>query len=466
MPARPLRRSAPRDLTTLAAAGALLLTLVIVVVPAFRFAYRAPALHVALETAEAVVAFVVAYLVGGRYRQNRRVQELLLTCGLVVLATANLLLSALPAAVSLSQDQELSRWTPLAVRLLGALLVAGAALAPPTATVPPGRTRPAVATGVVAVLLLALTAVAWSSELPPVVDPAVDLGDATSVMVAGHPLVLLAQVLTGVLYAVASVAFTRQAGKAPDELLRWLGAGCALAAVARLDYLLFPSLYSEFVYVGDLFRLGFYLCMLVGAARDVRSYWAHAAVLEDRRRLARDLHDGLTQELTYLYAQAQRLERNPDDRRVLQQISSAAGRALDEARAAIGALTRPADQSFGETFEQAVEDLARRYDVQTSTNIERSVEVTPEQTEVLLRVMAEALRNAVRHGKAKCVSVALTAEPLSLTVDDDGRGFHPDGVLSRGFGLTRMRERAEGAGASYALTSREGEGTRVQVVWA
>jgi signal transduction histidine kinase len=92
--------------------------------------------------------------------------------------------------------------------------------------------------------------------------------------------------------------------------------------------------------------------------------------------------------------------------------------------------------------------------------------VTTEQAEVLLRVMAEALRNAARHGHADCVSVALTADPLSLTVADDGCGFDPDEVVTRGFGLTSMRERAEGAGAAYALTSGPGKGSRVQVVWS
>lgn len=449
-----------------AAVAALTVTALVVVVPSFRFAYRAPALHVALETAEAVVALVVAYLVGGRFREHRHVQELLLTCGLVLLAGANLFLSALPAAVQLSQQEELSRWAPLVVRLLGTLLIAGAALAPSDATVPAGRARPAVLVGTSLVLLLAWTALTWGDGLPPVVDPAVDLTDSRRVVFAGHPLAITAQALSGVLYAVASAAFTRQAGRSPDELVRWLGAGCALAAVARIDYLLYPSLYSDFVHMGDAFRLGFYLCLLVGAAREVRSYWERAAVLEDRRRLARDLHDGLTQELTYLYAQAQRLERHPEDRRVLQQISGAAGRALDEARAAIGALTRPVDQQFAETFEQAVDDLGSRYDIRTTTSVEQSVVVTAEQNEVLLRVMAEAVRNAARHGRANSVSVALTAEPLCLVVQDDGCGFHPDEVVTRGFGLTSMRERAEGAGASYVLTSREGGGTCVRVSWS
>ena len=448
------------------AAFALAVTLLVVVVPSLRFAYRAPALHIVLETAEASIALVVAYLAGGRFREYRRLQELLLVCGLLVLAGTNLLLSALPTAVVLGQGEGLSRWAPLTVRLLGTILIAAAAVTPPTTTVPNGRVRRAVPLAIGCLAFSAAAAVVLAHDLPPVVDPALDLSDSTGVLIAGHPVALAVQVLSGILYAVAAVAFTRLAGETSDELFRWLGAGCALAAVARVDYLLFPSLYSEFVYVGDAFRLGFYVCMLIGAAREVRSYWARAAVLEDRRRLARDLHDGLTQELSYIYSQSQRLQNHPEDHRLAERISGAAGRALDEARHAIGALTRPADQAFALSLQQAVEDLARRYDVQTATAIEESVMVTPEQAEAIFRITGEALRNAVRHGAARCVSVGLTADPLVLTVEDDGRGFHPHEVVSRGFGLTSMRERAEGAGASYDLTSACGQGTRVRVSWA
>ena len=466
MPAQRRPRLEPARLTAAVAAGGLAVTLLVVLVPALRFSYRAPALQIVLETAEACVALVVAYLVGGRFSEHRRLQELLLTCGLVVLAATNLLLSAVPAAVLLSSDEELSRWAPLTVRLLGTTLVAAAALCPPDRTVPRRRVRPAVLGGTLVLALLAAAAAATSSALPPVVDPAVDLRDSSRILIAGHPLALTAQVVSGLLYASAAVAFTRRAADGADELFRWLGAGCAFAAVARVDYLLFPSLYSQFVHIGDAFRLGFYLCLLVGAAREVRSYWTRAAVLEDRRRLARDLHDGLTQELTYLYGQTQRLLRSPEDRRIAEQISGAAGRAIDEARQAIGALTRPADQAFGESLQQAVEDLGRRHDVRTATAIERSVVVTPEQAEAILRITGEALRNASRHGRARCVTVGLTSEPLVLTVEDDGRGFDPERVVSRGFGLTSMRERAEGAGASYALTSADGQGTKVRVSWA
>ena len=458
-------RLEPRQLTAATAAVALGVTLLVIVVPALRFAYRAPGLHLVLETGEGCVALAVAYLVAGRFREHRRWQDLLLVLGLGVLAVTNLLLSAVPLA--LAQDEELNRWAPLVVRLVGTLLVALAALAPDGAVVRRGQERPVVLGCAAGLVLLALGGWWGGGSLPPVVDPGVDLSDTTQILFAGHPLVVAAQVLSGLLYAVAAASFTRKAGEdTSDELMRWLGAGCALAAVARVDYVLFPSLYSDFVHLGDTFRLGFYLCLLVGAAREVRSYWARAAVLEDRRRLARDLHDGLTQELTYLYAQAQRLQTHPEDRRIAHQISGAAGRAIDEARHAIGALTRPADQAFAVSLQQSVEDLGRRYDVRTATSIEDQVVVTPQQAEAILRITGEALRNAVRHGQAQCVTLALGGDPLELTVEDDGRGFHPDEVVSRGFGLTSMRERAEGAGASYALTSADGQGTKVRVSWA
>ena len=458
------RVEAPR-LTSATAAVALGITLLVVLVSSLRFAYRAPGLHLVLETAEGCVALALAYLVAGRFRQHRHWQELLLVLGLVVLAIANLLLSAVPLA--LAQDADLDRWAPLVVRLVGTGLVAAAALVPHDAVVPAGRERAVVLAGAGTVLVLGVAAWRLGRALPPVVDPALDLVDTTQVLVAGSPLVVAAQVVSGVLYAVAAARFTGRAAADPgDELVRWLGAGCALAAVARVDYVLFPSLYTDVVHLGDVFRLGFYLCLLVGATREVRSYWARVAVLEDRRRLARDLHDGLTQELSYLRGRTQRLRTHPGDPELAQQIDGAAGRALDEARLAIRALTRPADEAFGRTLQQVVEDLAQRYDVRTATAIEQQVVVSPERADAILRITAEALRNAVRHGRASRVEVGLSGDPLVLTVEDDGRGFQPGATTGTGFGLTSMRERAEGAGATYALRSAHGRGTQVEVSWA
>jgi signal transduction histidine kinase len=461
------RVPSPVRLTLGVAAVSLLVTVLVLVLPFVRFAYTAPALRAVLETVNAMIAFLVAYLVALRYRESCRLQELLLVAGLVLVAVANLLLTALPAAL-VGQGPHAAQWDSLVVRLLGSVLLAVAALVPDRLTPPAGqggRRRVLVVGGAFLVGLVVLRAV-FIETLPPPVEVDVAAEQSGEPLVTGHPLVLSAQVVGLLLYAVAAVAFTRQAARTRDALLPWLAAHCVLSGTARLHYLLFPSLYSDYVYTGDLLRLAAYVLLLVGASGEIRGHWARAAVLEDRRRLARDLHDGLTQELSYIYGQALRLEAHPDDRRVPQLISGAAGRALDEARHAIGALTRPVDQAFGVALQQTVEDLGRRHDVRTETAIERSTVVPPEQAEVLLRVTAEALRNAVRHGGARCVTVSLTQDPLELVVRDDGRGFDPDEVVSRGFGLTSMRERAEGAGARYALRSRPGEGTTVRVSWS
>jgi ABC-type phosphate/phosphonate transport system permease subunit len=131
----------PTRLVSVVAASAAALTVIVVAVPFVRFAYRAPALHVALETVNAVVALLVAYLVYGRYRESHRLQELLLTLALSVVAVANLVLTAVPAALAISEQTELSRWAPLAVRLLGTLLFTTAALVSPAVLTRPGTAR-------------------------------------------------------------------------------------------------------------------------------------------------------------------------------------------------------------------------------------------------------------------------------------------------------------------------------------
>lgn len=456
----------PVALTSGVALAALVLTAGVALLPFTRFAYRAPVLHVVLETTEGCIALAVAYLLFGRYRRTRGARPLLVTYALVVVAVANLGLQAIPQAVG---GTEVTPWAPLAVRLLGVVLLTGAALTPAPVRVGPAAARAGLVAAAAAVVALWLAASLLGDALPPVLAPGSDLGEARLPVLAGHPLALAAQALSGALYAVAAVAFTRAAARDTDELQRWLGAGCALAAVARVNYLLFPSLYSDYVYTGDLLRLGFYLCLLVGAMREVRSYWeslSYTAVLEDRRRLARDLHDGLTQELTYIWSQSRLLATHPGQPAVAERINGASARALDEARTAIAALTRTTSGSFADVLRESMEGLSGRYGAQALVEASDDVQLSPEQGDGVLRIVAEAYRNAVRHGGACWVEVTLTAAPLTLVVRDDGTGFDPSSTGSRGgFGLTSMRERAEGLGARFHLHSQVGTGTTVEVRW-
>jgi signal transduction histidine kinase len=450
-------------------AGAAAATAAVLVLPFVRFAYRAPALHIVLETANALVALLVGYLVYGRFRQSQRVQDFLLVVGLVTTAVANLVLTALPSAVAIAGDGEFTSWAALAIRFLGTLLLTAAALVTARRHVQPRRA--AVLGLVLGGLVLAVGAggLAWGDQLPATVDPSVALGDAKQPQLAAHTLVLTTQAVGAVLYAVAAIAFSRRADRRGDELFRWVGAGCVLAAASRVHYLLFPSLYSDYVYTGDVLRLGFYVLLLVGASREIKSYWelrTRTAVLEARRRMARDLHDGLAQELSFLWSQSRALGSGPATDEAVERIGGAASRALDEARRAIAALTRPLDEPLARVVQQLADDLGGRYDVKVVSTVDPEVHVSAEHAEALVRIASEAVRNAVRHGGARQIDIVLTAQPLCLSITDDGTGFvATTGTTERagGFGLTSMRERARSIGAEFSIASAPGEGATVQV---
>jgi signal transduction histidine kinase len=321
---------------------------------------------------------------------------------------------------------------------------------------------------VTVLVVLAAAGLTWSWT-----GPRATIADLARPSLGGHPVLLAANLVSVLVYAVAAWHYTRQAAGAEDHLLRWLGAGCLLGAFSGLHYAVYPSLYSDYLYSGDVLRLGFYVCLLVGAAKEIRTYFelrTRMAVLAARRRVARDLHDGLAQELSYLWSQSQAMVaagQGGDER--LERIAGAAGRALDEARRAIASLTRPLDEPFPRVLQQTADDLAGRYGVSVVTDLDPAATVALDRGEALLRIAAEAIRNAVRHGHASRIDVELRAAPLSLTVRDDGRGFSPGragAVRAGGFGLTSMRERAEGMGGRLEVTSAPGEGTTVRVTWA
>jgi signal transduction histidine kinase len=466
---RPAVPTSPRQLLAVTALAGGALTLAVLVVPFLRFAYGAPALHIVLETLNAFIALVVAYLVYGRYRDSHRAQDLLLVLGLGAVAVANLVLTAVPLAAFGQSGDEINRWAALGVRFLGTVFLLWAAITPRPATV---RPRPAAA--LVTVVLVALTAAAviglsLGTNLPAAVAPQIDVSKASHPDLAAHPVVVAAHAAGVLIYAAAAVAFARDAEKHRDELLRWVAGGCVLASFAWLHYLLFPSLYSDYVYTGDVLRFGFYALMFIGAAREIRSYWdlrSRAAVLEDRRRMARDLHDGLAQELAYITAQSQRLTVRPEDELALNRVRAAANRALDEARQAIAALTHTPDEPFETLLQRSLDALAGRYDVQITTMVDADTQLTLERREALLRISAEAVRNAVQHGGATRIDITLTDDPLRLSVTDDGSGFDVEAPVSSragGFGLTSMRERAAAVGGQLSIKSSSGDGTTVEV---
>jgi signal transduction histidine kinase len=187
---------------------------------------------------------------------------------------------------------------------------------------------------------------------------------------------------------------------------------------------------------------------------------------EERRRIARDLHDGLAHELAFIAAKA-RCSSGTDRELDARELAGAADRALDEARRAITVLSARRPQSLSCALDQTAEDLGSRLGIPVLINQPADLDVPGEITEQLLRIVREAITNAATHAQANCVTVSLNRDDssTSVVVADDGGGFDPRKVAgSGGFGLISMRERAESIGAHLTVESAPGLGTRVEVV--
>lgn len=449
----------------------LVVTLLILVTPYFGFGLRSPSLHVVLDSVDACVALLVAYLVHGRFVRRGRLQDLLISQGLVLLAVAGLGLSYLADLISGFAPGSLDVWLPLTVRMIGAILIVGAALSE-NRTLPVSLLQRWPVIPVVVVLVVAIVAVAlWSqgSRLPVALDTTDLPSSAQRPLLTGHVLLLFAQGFAAVCFLVASISYTAQASRFHDELLRWLGPACALAGFARVNYLLFPSLYTDWLYTGDLLRTGCYLLLLVGAVREIRQYWttqAQVAVLADRHRLARELHDGVIQELAYIRSESHAL---PSDVGQRWHIISACDRALDEARSAMQALSHTGDDPFSLTLHRAARQVTDRYHVKLEVQLDDSVTAEFEQRHALLRIAREAASNAIRHGGANCITLRLAQQEghRHLSVTDNGKGFDVAATVrsGTGYGLTSMHDRARGLSGSLHIESAPGAGSVVTVAW-
>lgn len=457
-----------RSLVLGAAGFGALFTLLFSAGPWLPLAVRSPSLHLALETAAGVIALVATCLMFGRLRVSPRLGDLALASALAVFAATNLLLAALPAALSAGPPDKFATWAPLAGRLLGTGLFAYAAFAPERRFRP---SRIGIA-GIVVALGLALGAItvtvaAFKASLPTGVDPGLSPTSSASAVLAGHPIVHGLQLVALALFGAAALGFARRAERTRDELAGWLAAAAALAAFARLNYFLFPSLFSEWVYSGDALRLASYLLLLVGVTREIGRYWraaAGAAVLEERRRMARDLHDGLAQELAFIVTQSKRLANRGDES--VGHICVAAERALDESRRAIVALTRPVDEPLCVVLADVAHEVAFRVGLRLELDLQ-DVSVGPEAREALVRIVREAVTNAARHGQASVARIELSnGAGLRLRVADDGIGFDQGAVQagSHGFGLRSIEERTAALGGAVHIESRPSGGTAIEVV--
>jgi PAS domain S-box-containing protein len=206
----------------------------------------------------------------------------------------------------------------------------------------------------------------------------------------------------------------------------------------------------------------------------LRTQAEQIAVAAERSRLARELHDAVTQTLfsTSLIADVlPRLwERNADEaRRRLIELRRLTRGALAEMRTLLTEL-RPAsltEVGLGEGLRQLTEALTGRASMLVTLAVEGQSHMPPDVHIALYRIAQEALNNVARHAGASHASVYLHCEPeqVKLEIRDDGQGFDPAKLTLDHLGLGIMRERAEAIDAMLQIESQSGSGTQVVVVW-
>jgi signal transduction histidine kinase len=194
------------------------------------------------------------------------------------------------------------------------------------------------------------------------------------------------------------------------------------------------------------------------------------SIVEERNRLARELHDSVTQKLFGLALTAEAaatiIDRDPQAAKgQLQRLQQLTREAMEELRSLIFELRPPAVESDGlaTALRKHVDVLQRVHGHEVHLRVETDAE--PDGAGEVMRIAQEALQNALRHAHASRVDVRLEAHDghVRLTVADDGVGFDPaePGLRSRRLGLTSMEERARALGGTLTIQSRPGAGTTV-----
>lgn len=206
---------------------------------------------------------------------------------------------------------------------------------------------------------------------------------------------------------------------------------------------------------------------------------AEVSVMEERDRLARELHDGLAQVMGYLTLKTattrDHLERHQEHQALeeIKEMGEVAEQAYKDTREAILGLRTSVSPEEGliRSLREYLHKFDRQSGIKTELVVARGavIQFTPKAEVQLIRIIQEALTNVRRHSGARHAWVRMERDKgkVKITVEDDGHGFDPAAVTQskdgRVFGLQTMRERTESIGGSFQIQSAPGRATRVVV---
>jgi signal transduction histidine kinase len=198
---------------------------------------------------------------------------------------------------------------------------------------------------------------------------------------------------------------------------------------------------------------------------------AEAAVLAERQRIGREMHDGVAQALFLLRVRVdeaeERLAGGDVDavREQLAAVRTQVAAAHAEVRAAIADLKRAStEEDTVEALRRDVTPVAAALGVELAMTVEDLPKLDAQGRQHLAAIVAEALSNAARHGAATRVTVAGSLGRLEIA--DNGRGLPAEGAARGGFGLDIMSERAQLIGGTLRVEPGDGQGARVVLTWS
>ncbi|HET8587781.1 MAG TPA: sensor histidine kinase [Candidatus Limnocylindria bacterium] len=494
-------RDRPFDLSLAALLLALTaFTVAVVANPAIAPATFDPRLDVVVTTTATLVTAAATLLAWGRFREGRNAASLFRGSAFAVLFVFNALvltvtLLGLDAAFGAELDRpgQLPLWSGMISRLTAACLLVLAGITGLRGTRRlPRRALLVFALPGVLILGAYVVAAAVQPALPVLLGPQglAQLRARPDQPLTGadvSPFLVLGQSVIGIGFLVAGYLAYRVYQRELRGADACLAVGLLLAAFGQLHSIIHPGSYSGTVTTGDALRMGFYASLLVAVVveswTDIRALrlasatirrlneaeLAHATYAE-RARLAREIHDGLAQDLWYAKLKQGRLltlpPGAPEVAGLASEVADALDAALADARQAVMAL-RPSDGGrFGEVLKRYVEDFGDRFGILADCAVEpMPTEPSTRAQAELLRIVQEALNNVRKHADATVVHVTAgwSGDRVDISITDNGCGFDPASVGDRGYGLRSMEERARIAGATLTIDSRPSDGTRVLV---
>lgn len=195
------------------------------------------------------------------------------------------------------------------------------------------------------------------------------------------------------------------------------------------------------------------------------------AVVEDRERIARDLHDSVIQDIFAVGLGLQGLASRVEDPETMDLLGDAIER-LDDAvgslRGYIFELKKPAgaDQRLDDRLQELVSRMGSAYPAKVTLDLSLRHDREYVLAEEIVKIVTEGLSNALRHSAAGSIEVSVAADDSRylIRVVDDGTGFDPDRA-AWGMGLLNMRARTQRLGGSISIQSRPGRGTTVEVTF-